>query len=266
MAWWEALLLGLVQGLTEFLPVSSSGHLELGKVILNAEAESDITFTVVVHGATLLSTVVVFASEIWKILAGAIKFRWNDEMRYVMMIGVSMIPVALVGLFLQDFVESFFSGNLTFVGAMLLLTSVFLTISWIMRKRSSEKPLTFASAFIMGLAQAFATLPGISRSGATIATGLIMGRNKKQVAQFSFLMVLIPIIGVNIKKIMDTAGMEVASSTGWLPLAIGFVAAFISGWLACAWMVNIVRKGNLIGFAIYCLIVGLTALGFGIWG
>ncbi len=265
MSWWEALILGLVQGLTEFLPVSSSGHLELGKVILNAEAETDITFTIVVHGATLLSTVVVFATEIWRIIRGAIRFQWNSEMQYVGMIAISMIPVVLVGLFLQDFVEGFFTGNLVFVGSMLLVTSLLLSLTWFMRNKREGKPLTWWSALIMGLAQALATLPGISRSGATIATGLLMGRNKQQVAQFSFLMVLIPIIGVNVIKLLETDGTGLVSSTGWFPLMVGFIGAFLSGWFACAWMVNLVKRGKLIGFAIYCLIVGALALGFGIF-
>jgi len=265
MSWWEALILGLVQGLTEFLPVSSSGHLELGKVILNAETETDITFTIVVHGATLLSTVVVFATEIWRIFRGAIRFKWNPEMQYVGMIALSMIPVVLVGLFLQDFVEGFFSGNLVFVGSMLWVTALLLSLTWFMRNRSEGKPLNWGSALVMGVAQAVATLPGISRSGATIATGLLMGRNKQQVAQFSFLMVLIPIIGVNVVKLLETAGTGPVSTTGWFPLLVGFTGAFLSGWFACAWMVNLVKRGKLIGFAIYCLIVGALALGFGLF-
>jgi undecaprenyl-diphosphatase len=265
MEWWEALLLGLVQGLTEFLPVSSSGHLELGKVLLNVQAESDITFTVVVHGATVLSTLVVFFREIWKILAGTFKFRWNEETQYVIKIILSMIPVLFVGFFLEDFVESFFSGNVLFVGFMLWITALLLLLSWFFRKSNVDKPVGYGSALLMGIAQAFATLPGISRSGATIATGLLLRNNKGQVAQFSFLMVLIPIIGANVIRLTETAGSATFGMTDFMPLIIGFIAAFLSGWLACSWMVNLVRKGKLIGFAVYCFIIGALAIGSGLF-
>ena len=265
MNWLEALILGIVQGLTEFLPVSSSGHLELGKALLNVEAADDITFTVVVHGATVLSTIVVFFREVWNILKGSFQFRWNDETRYVVKILISMIPVLFVGVFLDDYVESFFTGRIVFVGLMLLLTALFLALAHFLGSRIKEGSIGYGSAFLMGIAQAFATLPGISRSGATIATGLLLGKNKKEVAQFSFLMVLVPIIGANLLKLNEIDTGAVAGSTGTIPLLTGFLAAFITGWLACSWMVNIVKKGKLIWFAVYCLVIGLLAVSAGLF-
>ncbi len=265
MNWFEALILGIVQGLTEFLPVSSSGHLELGKALLNVEAMDDITFTVVVHGATVLSTLVVFFREVWIILKGSFQFKWNDETQYVAKIIISMIPVLIAGLFLEDYIESFFTGRILFVGLMLLITSAMLALAHFFQNKVSEGEIGYGSAFLMGVAQAFATLPGISRSGATIATGLLLGRRKKDIAQFSFLMVLIPIIGANLIKMHDLdIGMAV-NSVGTIPLLIGFLAAFISGWIACSWMVNLVKKGKLIWFAVYCLIAGLLAISFGLF-
>lgn len=266
MNWLEALILGIIQGLTEFLPVSSSGHLELGKALLDVQAQEDITFTVVVHGATVLSTIVVFFREIWDLLKGGLKFKWNEETQYLAKILVSMIPVLLVGFLLEDFVESFFGGKIIFVGAMLIVTAVLLSLTWFLRDKLHEGKIGYGSALMMGVAQAIAVLPGISRSGATIATGILLSRNKKEVAQFSFLMVLIPIIGANLMSLMkyDSAAAGEAV-VGSIPLLIGFLSAFISGWLACSWMINIVKKGKLIWFAVYCLIVGLVALGTGIF-
>jgi len=266
MDWLEALILGLVQGLTEFLPVSSSGHLELGKAILNVEAQEDITFTVVVHGATVLSTLVVFFKEVWILLKGSLQFKWNEETQYVAKIAVSMIPVLFVGVFLDDYVESFFGGKIQFVGIMLICTSILLSLTWFLRKRLTEGEIGFKSAFIMGLAQAFAVMPGISRSGATIATGILLGRKKKDVAQFSFLMVLVPIIGANLKSVLEYDSSAASAGVGSIPLLVGFLAAFISGWIACSWMVNLVKKGKLIWFAVYCLIVGIIAISSGFIG
>jgi undecaprenyl-diphosphatase len=267
MDWFHALILGLVQGLTEFLPVSSSGHLELGKAWLGLEGEGDITFTVVVHGATVLSTLVVFWREVLRLLGGTLKFKLNEETQYVLKLIISMIPVLLVGLFMQEWVESFFTGDILFVGFMLLITATLLALTHFVRIRNTDKPISYSSALIIGIAQAIATLPGISRSGFTIATGMLLGIDKKLVAQFSFLMVLVPIIGANLLKIMELQDAAfTGSTTDWLPLTIGFVAAFLSGLLACTWMVNLVRKGKLIWFAVYCLIIGLGAIGLGILG
>lgn len=260
MDWLEALILGIIQGFTEFLPVSSSGHLELGKALLNVEAQEDITFTVVVHGATVLSTLVVFFKEVWGLLKGSFQFKWNPETQYVAKIVVSMIPVVIVGLLLEDYIESFFGGKIQFVGLMLIITSVLLSMTYFLRNRIMERKFGYGSAFIMGIAQAFAVLPGISRSGATIATGILMGNNKKDIAQFSFLMVLVPIIAANIKSLIGFEGGEMDAAVGSIPLLTGFLAAFITGWLACTWMVNLVKKGKLIWFAIYCFVIGSIAI------
>jgi len=267
MDWLQALLLGLVQGLTEFLPVSSSGHLELGKVLMGVEGESNITFTVVVHGATVLSTLVVFWREIWRLLKGTFEFRLNEETHYILKLIVSMIPVLLIGIFLESWVESFFTGNILFVGFMLLITAFLLALTHFVKIRNTDKPITYRSAVIIGVVQAIATLPGISRSGSTIATGMLLGIDKKLVAPFSFLMVLVPIIGANLLKIMQLHETTVTTAipTHWLPLAIGFIAAFFSGLLACTWMINLVKKGKLIWFAVYCLIIGAVAIGLGLF-
>ena len=256
-------MLGLLQGLTEFLPVSSSGHLEIGKVFLNIDNAENVTFTIVVHGATVLATLVVFFGEIWRLIKGTFRFRLNEETHYVLKIIVSMIPVLLVGFFLKDWVEGFFNGNLVFVGCMLLLTALLLTLSDFIKPKK-QRPVTYGSAFIMGIAQAVATLPGLSRSGSTIATGLLLGTDKKQVAQFSFLMVLIPIIGANALEIWDHWQAVGQGAVGTLELVIGFLAAFVSGLAACKWMISLVKKGKLIWFAVYCLILGGLAIILGL--
>ncbi|MCX6226030.1 MAG: undecaprenyl-diphosphate phosphatase [Bacteroidia bacterium] len=267
MNWLQALLLGLVQGFTEFLPVSSSGHLELGKALLGIEGESNITFTVVVHGATVLATLVVFWKEIRRLLMGTFEFRLNDETQYILKLIVSMIPVLLVGIFLESWVESFFTGNILFVGFMLLITASLLALTHFVKIRNSDKPITYRSAFIIGVVQAIATLPGISRSGSTIAAGMLLGIDKKLIAQFSFLMVLVPVIGANLMEIMKSQATSsaTASATPMLPLAIGFIAAFFAGLIACTWMINLVKKGKLIWFAVYCLVIGLIAIGIGLF-
>ncbi|ALO15574.1 Undecaprenyl-diphosphatase [Salinivirga cyanobacteriivorans] len=258
MEWIEALILGLIQGLTEFLPVSSSGHLEIGKHLLGVEARESLMFTVAVHGATVLSTIVVFRQDLAEIISGTLKFQWNKETKYVFYIMVSMVPVAIIGLFFKDNVEQFFGGeNLVFVGAMLLVTAALLAFAhfW----RSGKREIKPGNAFVIGIAQALAVLPGISRSGATISTGLLLGVDKKRIARFSFLMVLIPILGENFLDLVS-GEMTANSEIGTLPLLVGFVAAFVSGWLACRWMINIVKRGKLIWFAVYCLVVGSIAI------
>lgn len=257
MSWFAALILGLIQGLTEFLPVSSSGHLEIGKAILGIDPVESLSFSIVVHGATVLSTIVVFRNDLWELIIGVSKFKWNWETRYVTMIVVSMIPVLIVGAFFKDYVEQFFDGNLAFVGAMLLVTATLLSFSHYSKKR--EKEVNFGRALIIGVAQACAVLPGISRSGATIATGLITGVKKEKVARFSFLMVLVPIIGANLMELMDREPTA-QSSVSTTALIIGFIAAFISGWAACRWMIKIVSKSKLIYFAAYCVVVGVIAI------
>ncbi|MEE4256798.1 MAG: undecaprenyl-diphosphate phosphatase [Bacteroidales bacterium] len=257
MDWLEALILGIIQGLTEFLPVSSSGHLELGKAILGVNAEKSLAFTVVVHGATVLSTIVVFYKDIWQLIKGLFAFRWNEETRYIAKIFISMIPVIILGMFFKEEVESFFTGNVLLVGSMLLITALLLASTYLIKQ--NEKKISYAHSLIIGIAQAFAVLPGISRSGATISTGLLLGNRKANVARFSFLMVLIPILGANFKDIYD-GGMNGDNGVGIIPLLVGFLAAFISGLLACRWMIGIVKKGRLIYFAVYCFIIGSIAI------
>ncbi len=257
MDWLEALILGIIQGLTEFLPVSSSGHLELGKAILGVNAEKSLMFTVVVHGATVLSTMVVFYKDIFQLLKGLFAFRWNEETIYITKILISMIPVIILGIFFKEQIEGFFTGNVLFVGSMLIITSMLLLSTYLIKH--NERKISFADSFIIGIAQALAVLPGISRSGATISTGLLLGNRKANIARFSFLMVLIPILGANFKDIYD-GGMTSADGIGLVPLGIGFLAAFISGLLACRWMIGIVKKGNLIYFAVYCFVIGSAAI------
>jgi undecaprenyl-diphosphatase len=257
MTWIEALILGLIQGLTEFLPVSSSGHLELGKYLLGVESEKSLAFTVVVHGATVLSTIIVFRKDLAGLFKGLFEFKWNESWKFASLILLSMIPVLVVGLFFADFVESFFTGNIRFVGLMLLVTASLLTFTYL--KKSNKRSIGFADAFVIGLAQAVAVLPGISRSGATISTGLMLGNKRELVAKFSFLMVLIPIIGANL---LDLIKNDPAEATGVpaLSMIIGFVAAFVSGLFACKWMIGIVQKGRLIYFALYCFLIGSLAI------
>lgn len=257
MDWIEALILGLVQGLTEFLPVSSSGHLEIAKHLFGVDAENSFYFTVVVHGATVLSTIVVFWDEILRLFKGFFKFQMNEETDYILKICVSLIPVAIVGLFFQDQIENLFNGNMLFIGLMLLITATLLAIAHFIRKR--DRKIGYLDAFIIGLAQAIATIPGISRSGATISTGLIIGNDKNHLAKFSFLMVLIPVIGANLLELISgdaMAGDSIATSS----LIVGFLSAFISGYLACKWMIALVRKSKFIWFSIYCVLIGLIAI------
>lgn len=260
MDWLEALILGILQGLTEFLPVSSSGHLELGKALLGIEAEKSLAFTVAVHGATVLSTIVVFRRDLWQITKESLTFRWNESTSYLAKIFFSMIPVLILGLFFKEEIEAFFTGNVVFVGAMLIVTSLLLASTTLIRK--NERKITFFDSFIIGIAQAFAVLPGISRSGATISTGLLLGNRREAITRFSFLMVLIPIIGANLKDVMS-GEMTADGGVGITAILVGFVAAFISGLFACKWMIKIVNNGNLIYFAVYCMIIGLTAVIFG---
>lgn len=261
MDWLEALILGIIQGLTEFLPVSSSGHLELGKAILGVNAEKSLAFTVVVHGATVLSTIVVFYKDILQLLKGLFAFKWNEETIYVVKIFISMIPVIILGIFFKEQIEGFFTGDILLVGSMLIITSLLLASTYVIK--SNERKISYADSFIIGIAQAFAVMPGISRSGATISTGLLLGNRKANIARFSFLMVLIPILGANFKDIYD-GGMTGEDGMGMIPLIVGFMAAFISGLLACRWMIGIVKKGNLIYFAIYCFIIGSIAIVYSI--
>ncbi|MBO5549858.1 MAG: undecaprenyl-diphosphate phosphatase [Prevotella sp.] len=261
MDWFEALILGFIQGLTEYLPVSSSGHLAIGQALFGMEdGEENLMFTVAVHVATVLSTLVIFWFEIAKIFRGLFKFEYNAETKYVLSIIVSMIPVGIVGVFFKDYVEAIFGSGLLVVGCCLLITSALLTFSYYAKPRQKEH-ISFKDAFIIGLAQAVAVLPGVSRSGSTIATGLLLGNKKEKLAQFSFLMVIPPILGEALLDILKSAkGENVMGSIEVLPLTIGFLAAFLSGCLACKWMVNIVKRGKLIYFGIYCAIIGVATI------
>lgn len=258
MTWIESLILGLIQGLTEFLPVSSSGHLEIGSVLLNVEADENLLFAVVVHLATALATILVFKKDIIIILKEILQFKWNDSTRFVFLILISMIPVFIVGVFLKDEIESLFVGNLLLVGSMLLITGLLLFFAHY--KKSGNGELGFFSAILIGVAQAFAVLPGISRSGATISTALILGVERSKAARFSFLMVLLPIIGASILQLKDYVDNPSVHQIGLLPLIIGFIASFVSGFIACKWMLRIVKQGKLTYFAFYCLIVGFIAI------
>lgn len=268
MEWWEAFLLGLVQGLTEFLPVSSSGHLTIFREILGVDPEGFLDFTVTVHFATVLSTIVVFWSVIVKILKGLLKFRYNDETDYFLKICVSMIPVAIVGLFFKDKVEALFGGGIATVAVCLIVTAVSLLFSDFFRfKGLSAKEyrngISYWQAALVGLGQACAVAPGLSRSGTTIATGLVCGVKRENMAQFSFLMVLVPIIGEQLLSVIDmVSGEGITSAIGVVPLLCGFVAAFISGLFACKLMVALVKKSKMRWFALYCAVVAVLLLIF----
>lgn len=267
MSWLEALLLGVVQGLTEFLPVSSSGHLEIGQALLGTAGEENLTFAIVVHAATVLSTLVILWKEVAQLFKGTFTTpKWNDDKNYVAMILVSMIPVFVVGMFFKEQVENIFGSGLLLVGICLCVTAVLLYFSeWLSKHRAdSEHEVGYKDAIIIGLAQAIAVLPGLSRSGTTIATGLLCGVKKESVTKFSFLMVLIPILGEAFLELLDILGGEVTGSLGFVPMITGFLAAFISGCLACKFMINIVRRQKLIYFAVYCLCAGLFAIVYGL--
>ncbi len=259
----EAIVLGIIQGLTEFLPVSSSGHLELGQIILGTKDNSDhLLFAVGVHFATALSTIIIYRNTIFSLIKGVFQARWNDEKQYALKIVISMIPVGIVGVFFEDEVEQFFTGNVLLVGSMLGLTGLLLLFTHF--KKPETGSVSYIKSAVIGIAQAIAVMPGISRSGATIATSLLLGVDRDKAARFSFLMVLPPILGATLLKVKDwleTSGSEdtIAIST----LTAGFIAAFLSGLAACYWMILLVKKGKLIYFAGYCIIIATIAI---IWG
>lgn len=270
----EAILLGLVQGLTEFLPVSSSGHLTICKELFGIET-SNLSFEVAVHAATVLSTIVAFRQEIWGLLVGFFNLKMNPQKEYLFKIAVSMIPIFIVGFFCKDYVEGLFGSGLAIVGLMLIVTSTLLTLSEIMTRKQMAKlaqangdksesevgkSIGYKEAFIIGLAQACAVMPGLSRSGSTISTGLMLGVKKSEVAQFSFLMVLIPILGEAFLELVGGEFAQASSGIGTLPLILGFITAFLSGFFACKVMINLVRRAKLWGFAIYCGIVGIICV------
>lgn len=255
----EAIILGAVQGLTEFLPVSSSGHLQLAKELMGVELEENLTFDVTLHAATVLSTIVVLWSEVWWLIRGVFSRGMNDEKRYFVKLVISMIPIGIVGMLFMEQIDALLASDyiMVIVGAMLLLTSVLLSFAYYARPREKES-ISYRDAFIIGLSQAVASMPGLSRSGTTIATGLLLGNKKSAVATFSFLMVLAPIIGQTLLDLMD-GGLS-ATSIGTVPLIAGFVTSFVVGCLACRFMINIVKRGKLVWFALYCAIVGVVAI------
>lgn len=278
MSWFEALILGLVQGLTEYLPVSSSGHLTIGQELLGVSSEDNLTFDVVVHVATVCSTLVILWKEVAWLLKGIFRSResgvgsresgdgfWaslNAAQRYAVAILVSMIPVGIVGVFFKDYVEAIFGSGLLIVGCMLLVTAALLAFSYYAKPRQKEE-ISLKDAFIIGLAQAAAVMPGLSRSGSTIATGLLLGNKKEKLAQFSFLMVIPPILGealLNVVKAVKGGAEAAVGNLSMTALVVGFLAAFVSGCFACKWMIDIVKRGKLIYFAIYCAVVGLVIL------
>lgn len=271
MDWWQAILLGLVQGLTEFLPVSSSGHLMIFKELLGVDAEGFLDFTVTVHFATVLATLVVFWGAIVKLLKGFFKFKYNDETDYICKILVSCIPVALVGFLFKDQVDALFSGSLKQVAGGLYITACLLWVSdnagrrfKVPAAKDTRNGISYWQAFVVGLAQAFAVIPGVSRSGSTISTGLLTGVKRESMAQFSFLMVLIPIIGEQLLSVVESF-VKPATDTytvGLLPLCCGFIAAFVSGVFACKVMISFVKKAHLYWFSIYCFIVGSLIIYF----
>lgn len=256
----DAAILGVIQGLTEFLPVSSSGHLELGKALLGDTSipEESLLFTVVLHFATALSTIVVFRKDVMEIIGGLIQFKWNEETKFSLKIVISMIPAAVIGVLFEEQLEALFSGNIIFVGFMLLITALLL---WLADKaRDTGKKVSYMNSFVIGVSQAIAMLPGISRSGATISTSVLLGNDKTKAARFSFLMV-VPLIFGKIGK--DLLSGELAnSSTEFSVLAIGFVSAFLAGLVACTWMISLVKRSKLSWFAIYCFVVGIAAIIF----
>ncbi|MDD4819961.1 MAG: undecaprenyl-diphosphatase UppP [Flavobacteriales bacterium] len=255
---WDAIILGIIQGLSEFLPVSSSGHLELVKALLGVDVEggAGLMFTIYLHVGTALATVVVFRNTIWDVLKGLFSFKWNEQTKYALMIVISMIPAGIVGLFFKDYIEKLFCGNVILVGSMLLITAVLLFLAD--KAKNTDHGVTIKDSFIIGISQAIAIIPGISRSGATISTSVLLGIDRSAAARFSFLMVLPLIFGEIAKDIIDNE--SIAENTDWTMVIIGTAVAFVVGVAACKWMVKLVQKAQLKWFAYYCIVVGAGAI------
>lgn len=254
----QAVLLGIVQGITEFLPVSSSGHLQIAKELLGVHIEENLTFDVVLHAATVLSTIVVLRREIARLLQGLFSRRFNQEQAYVLKIIVSMVPIGIVGLLFKEQINALLESPciLAVVGCMLLVTAALLAFAYYAKPRVKER-ISYRDAFVIGVAQACAAMPGLSRSGSTIATGLLLGNNKAAVAQFSFLMVLAPILG---ETLLEAMGGDLTANIDPMPLLAGFATAFVTGCLACRFMIEVVKRGRLIWFALYCALAGLISI------
>lgn len=274
MEWYKALILGLVQGLTEYLPVSSSGHLEIFKQVLGVDLPDDqnLMFSVMVHAATVFSTIVVLRKLFFRLCRSFFTMRGDEDFYTVCKILLSCIPVGIVGVFFKEQVERIFGSGLLVVGICLCVTALLLTFAYYndfsratgkLRPADSGRRISWLDAFIIGVAQAVAVLPGLSRSGTTIATGILLRDKRADVATFSFLMVILPILGEALLDIIKMFGSSDAASTatiGAVPLLIGFAAAFISGCCACAWMINLVKRGKLLWFAIYCVVMGVICI------
>lgn len=258
----QAAILGIIQGITEFLPVSSSGHLELAEIILNVKQKDSIWMTIVLHFATALATIVVYFKDILNILKALFRFQWNDSTRFSFKILLSMIPAGLLGYWFEDWIESLFDGQILLVGCMLILTAILLYLAD--RAKRTNKNVSFLDAFLIGIAQAFAILPGISRSGATISTSVLLGVDREKSARFSFLMVVPVIFGIIVKKLLDVQenGLSDLNITA---LTIGFLSAFFTGLFACKWMIALVKKAQLKFFSYYCVIVGLIAISWALF-
>ncbi len=254
----EAIILGIIQGLTEFLPVSSSGHLEIGKALLGNDSlpEESLMMTVVLHAATALSTIVIFRKDILEIITGLFQFKWNEQTEFSIKIIISMIPAAIVGVLFDEQIESLFSGQILLVGCMLILTGLLLFLAD--RAKNTVKSVSVFHSVIIGISQAIAIMPGISRSGATIATSVLLGVDKEKAARFSFLMVVPLILGKIAKDILG--GDLIVAGDAALPIGIGFIAAFVSGLMACTWMISLVKKSKLMYFSVYCFVVGIIAI------
>lgn len=275
ITWFDALIIGIVQGLTEYLPVSSSGHIEMAKAFLGIDLDGDasIQFSLILHVATVLSTIVVLWREFWPLLVSFFGFKRDANFYYVCKILVSCIPVGIVGVCFKDAIEPLFEGKLMVVGCALVVTALLLSFAYFTRTReqladpksNQGRDITWWDAFIIGCSQAVAIIPGLSRSGTTIATGILLGDNRAKVAQFSFLMVIIPILGEGLLDVKDMLGAEAATAAATItPFAmlVGFLAAFLVGCAACKWMIDIVKKGKLVWFALYCLIAGIACIAF----
>ena len=276
MDWLDALLLGIIQGLSEYLPISSSGHLEIFKQVLGVQLDpsASLEFSVMLHVATVLSTIVILWREFWPLCVSFFTFKRDDNFYYVCKILLSCIPVGIVGVCFKKQISTLFEGNLSIVGVCLLVTAALLSFAYFTRTRQAlanptapqGRDISWRDAFVIGLGQAVAVLPGLSRSGTTIATGIILGDNREKVARFSFLMVIIPILGEGLLDIKDMlfpgadAIVAQSGSVGLMPLCIGFLASFVVGCMACKWMLDIVKKGKLVWFAVYCVAAGLLCL------
>lgn len=259
----EAILLGLIQGLTEFLPVSSSGHIELGKALLGTESADNLAFSVLVHGATVLSIIVVFYKDLWQLAKSPLSLQWDEDNQYLAKLALSTLPVVFVGLLFKDQIEALFSGRIAMVGICLILTGGILFLTKL--ERGEGKEVGFWDALLIGLGQMVAILPGISRSGTTISVALARGVAREKATRFSFLMVLVPILGATVLECKDLLSSPTTHESNLLPFVAGFVAAFVSGLFACKLMINLVNRGKIIYFSAYCFAIGLIAIVVGFW-